>query len=770
MGNVESADERCCAIPFTSCKASPTMGSSGGAIIPNDRDMSQQSDGEVHQNQDKDNSRDNSSLARSITLNLFGAVGIYTAGSGPDPVQMLSEKQFALMSRFAKRWVIRNRIKRLVKMLVESNPATLKAMRTRNEVLHEIARTEESYYRGLLILEHCFIQPIQDYYESEMVHAGQLPIAEWRDFVTVAQSIVDIHEKCSELIGQQVKAHDLVQGGDDADLSATFCALFKTDCIPHLYPIFFNRQTSIDHALHMDRCANLILHNSCYKEITVTARDGKTYTLTPGGLGFQAYLIKPMQRIAGYGMLLQRLSSLTPESHCNAESLQAAFKTMQVVGQKLEQINQDYAVLENVQRRFCNPYENFKKEGRRFLKEGRICHLMDAKLAERLSLVASPSLSPQQSPGASELVMGPVFECHVEIFLLSDLLLVGRPITEEEATELASVCSFEKAHQMLRQRKLNIEHRLQIRGMTITTDGENATIFAVSGGLDHCAFKAATVEKALEWVSAISEAIDGQELQHQKRQAKETRRRVHLQSRSLIHGTTAPTGSPSRAPQEILRLTRASSFEANLDEGIFDVAGRYGTIEPPDLDPMDLEFMLRIRSAYTLRSSERYTNHQIRLCNKCFMRISPDGYVTDSHKYSHVLRCEITGDQECVLFFVAYHPQKVWHVQCKGLERFVQALVSRAQQSGVKISTHFQPGVREFEVHDEHEIRKASALLKTRSKVFHEDDFRRVRSGIIPESAISPPGIHEKGKVSEDQLLHKARADGSLKSSHSAFM
>lgn len=262
-------------------------------------------------------------------------------------------------------------------------------------MLREIVQSEETYYEGLLCLWHCFILPIQAYYETQRL----TPPTEWSDFKSVTTQMVHVHGQTMMLLADQVYTHNAV--GKAGDISWTFVNLCMST-LQELYPRYLNRQTAVGKLYDADKQLQAHLQAGSHTVRDVVGIDGRTHHLDPNGMSFRSYVIQPMQRVAGYALLLNRLVSLTQKDHSHIGTLMGAASSVQAVANRMDQIMKDYQAIEKMQEMFCSTHEDFKVEGRQLLQKG------------QLTLCGS-----KETP------------CY--IYLLSDLLLITLELSAEDA-------------------------------------------------------------------------------------------------------------------------------------------------------------------------------------------------------------------------------------------------------------------------------------------------------------------------------------------------
>ena len=98
---------------------------------------------------------------------------------------------------------------------------------------------------SLLCLEHCFLLPMDQYYQMNLVTGGGengiLPPPEWNSFRAVVKRIVEAHFKIQGLLHSAIEDND--GEGLEGDISLALSEVVVT--LQQLYPSYLNRQTAV---------------------------------------------------------------------------------------------------------------------------------------------------------------------------------------------------------------------------------------------------------------------------------------------------------------------------------------------------------------------------------------------------------------------------------------------------------------------------------------------------------------------------------------------
>lgn len=130
------------------------------------------------------------------------------------------------------------------------------------------------------------------------------------------------------------------------------------------------------------------------------------------GLGLYAFLIKPVQRSIDYAAILSRLIDLTPDTDIHRENLQLALVAVKKATAAVDESQKEYRRLQLMQKEFTvtslSNMSTLVVEGRRLLRDTQVLQVV-------------------QETGW----LGGKREEPLHLWLLNDLLLVGRPVSDK---------------------------------------------------------------------------------------------------------------------------------------------------------------------------------------------------------------------------------------------------------------------------------------------------------------------------------------------------
>jgi len=117
----------------------------------------------------------------------------------------------------------------------------------RQQVLHEIVRSEAEYLRALYRLQHCFILPIDQHFQTQLLEAAEVMApTEWEEFKRLVSKLTDLHSNAKTMFEKCVM--DNFGNGKDGDISVVFANL-ACGALQDLYPKFLNRQNAVTKAM-----------------------------------------------------------------------------------------------------------------------------------------------------------------------------------------------------------------------------------------------------------------------------------------------------------------------------------------------------------------------------------------------------------------------------------------------------------------------------------------------------------------------------------------
>jgi len=594
-----------------------------------------------------------------------------------------------LCALFVKLWRVHKFRKIVAKHTAKSREdGTLKKVKTRTAVLNELMVTEETYHRELLILDHCFIRKIEEAISSRNREAtppgpnappDQLPPTivqhDWDDFVQVLRQLVTVHDHTAGMLKDQIKTHGGM--GKLGDISFTFANLCMVT-LQSLYPRYLSRQMVVSQALQGHPGWTAFLRQ-CQRtrKLTVELDLGaglEEVILDTKGMGFASYIITPVRRMAAYVMLLERLLKNTEQSHKFIGQLRAANSSVAKVGQQIDNLVKTYSQVENMQKVFTLPHENFKIEDRSLVLEGCLLYQL-VKLAPARSSSNEDSKGFYSHNQKHQQEQGNIM---CKVYLLTDLIIVTQELRAGEMEALAKDNPDQKgkSERILQRITLNNAGAGVSSEVKFEVQGDN--IIQLESPIQGVhQFQFHDDEDLQKWVKTLEEVlatIKNQEtIRKRKNQAAAAQRKEDsTMVRSITQGPQIVAVLDNVANRG---LRRASSFEEALERG---VSRRHFKERraAPDKKPEDTDFKIRI-------SSEKLESI-LRLTPRYMLRLDEQGMVIDSHKYSHIEKIQM-ADQGITIFFVAYIQHKGWTATSNDNQGLVDALVEHAKMFGHSI-------------------------------------------------------------------------------------
>mmetsp|Transcript_124780 Transcript_124780/g.186397 ORF Transcript_124780/g.186397 Transcript_124780/m.186397 type:complete len:518 (-) Transcript_124780:63-1616(-) len=219
----------------------------------------------------------------------------------------------------------------------------------RHKCLEEIYQTEKDYIDDLETLINVFIFPLR-----------AMAILDDKSLYNVFSNVEVLINCNKEMLTQLEGTIQTTNVGDDVTIGSVFTALadyFK------MYKVFCaNQQTSLTTVEFLIK-----KHPQFKKKLDVCHTDARCR-----GLFLQSFLIKPIQRVCKYPLLLRELIRYTPEDHPDWDPLQSAFSKINSV---VADINEAQRQAEGLQRildlqKMIDNVESLVAPGRNYVKEG----------------------------------------------------------------------------------------------------------------------------------------------------------------------------------------------------------------------------------------------------------------------------------------------------------------------------------------------------------------------------------------------------------------
>jgi len=240
----------------------------------------------------------------------------------------------------------------------QSTDKETKRAEMRRKCLLEIFETEKGYIEDLETLINVFIFPMRT-----------MAILDENHLYKIFSNVEVLINTNVEMLAQLEKQMETTQTGDDVLIGTVFTQLadyFK------MYKVYCaNQQTSLNTVETLIK-----KHTQFKKKLDVCHTDARCR-----GLFLQSFLIKPIQRVCKYPLLLRELIKYTPETHPDWEALQSAFSKINSV---VADINEAQRQAEGLQRildlqKMIDGIDSLVSPGRNYVKEGELTTYKSAK-------------------------------------------------------------------------------------------------------------------------------------------------------------------------------------------------------------------------------------------------------------------------------------------------------------------------------------------------------------------------------------------------------
>ena len=241
-----------------------------------------------------------------------------------------------------------------------------KMQRMRKHVINEFVTTEKEYIRDLEILTNVFLFPIRA--------TAVITPAEISSVFSNIEDVEPIHKEFYKKLQEKVEASE----GQDVLVGDIFHRFF------HYFKLY-----SIYAAAHDD---SLALLEECKKRKDFAKFLEVCHTDTKcNGLFLNSFLIKPIQRLCKYPLLLRELGKCTPEDHPDSKSIQEAFEKVNAVVDfvnEAKRIAEEQTKMKAIEEKFG--IKDLCRVDRRLRREGRVMRWIKGKpLEERYLFVFS---------------------------------------------------------------------------------------------------------------------------------------------------------------------------------------------------------------------------------------------------------------------------------------------------------------------------------------------------------------------------------------------
>eukprot|EP00010_Vexillifera_abyssalis_P004671 CAMPEP_0201561612 /NCGR_PEP_ID=MMETSP0173_2-20130828/78888_1 /ASSEMBLY_ACC=CAM_ASM_000268 /TAXON_ID=218659 /ORGANISM="Vexillifera sp., Strain DIVA3 564/2" /LENGTH=673 /DNA_ID=CAMNT_0047976125 /DNA_START=816 /DNA_END=2837 /DNA_ORIENTATION=- len=231
-----------------------------------------------------------------------------------------------------------------------------KRMKQRQMVVTEFVQTEEDFVGHLKIIVEKFLMPVRTKQLLPMLEMGEL----FSNVEIIAMSNEELLVDLKRLVDNQKEGEDLCIG-------KTFLPHVK-----NLIPIY------TPYCLNQTKCVETFERVSSSKKCKAFTTYVNEQLLNPEckGLPLMSFLIKPVQRLCKYPLLLRELIKNTPADHPDYAPLNEAMKLTQSL---VDEVNSSKREAENVRKMLAvtkqlSGADNLKlmMPGRRFIRDGRL--------------------------------------------------------------------------------------------------------------------------------------------------------------------------------------------------------------------------------------------------------------------------------------------------------------------------------------------------------------------------------------------------------------
>ncbi|KYQ94332.1 hypothetical protein DLAC_11596 [Tieghemostelium lacteum] len=188
----------------------------------------------------------------------------------------------------------------------------LKKERLRQQTVLELVKTETSYVRDLKLIVKLFIEPVR----------SKISIRDYHDVFGNTERLLNLHrEVLAVLEGLPLKPPN------QQNIGEVLCNFFNNDEYNNLYQSCCSHQIHCNESFEKLKSTSKVFAN-CVDEAS------KNYLIR--GLSYQMLIIKPIQRITKYPLLIKSLLENTSSEFSDYKYLQAS---MQKINDVLEDVN-----------------------------------------------------------------------------------------------------------------------------------------------------------------------------------------------------------------------------------------------------------------------------------------------------------------------------------------------------------------------------------------------------------------------------------------------
>jgi len=195
----------------------------------------------------------------------------------------------------------------------------------RENVVYEIHETEETYVQDLKCIVEVFLLPLR---ESKIISPEEIS----KIFSTV-ELLLPLHQDFLKQISEAESVVKLISPGKRPTTTVGQCFMTMSQYLKMYSQYCSNQQTANTTVEQLKK------NNSEFEDFLYTAQSNPMCR----SLDLLAFLIKPMQRVCKYPLLLRELLKNTPEYHCDYKAIS---KALEMISATVSVINDSKKILE----------------------------------------------------------------------------------------------------------------------------------------------------------------------------------------------------------------------------------------------------------------------------------------------------------------------------------------------------------------------------------------------------------------------------------------
>jgi len=223
----------------------------------------------------------------------------------------------------------------------------------RSMIVGEIVSTEEKYVNDLEILVRLYVHPMTE--ERGKKKKTMIPKEQSRILFRNVEAIANLNRVLLAELQAQASLPVEEQRIGSAFITLSKCLL--------LYSDYCNNQEQADE-LYTKLKGNSDTFNNLMKENMAKPESQR--------LDLNSFLLKPVQRVCKYPLLLRELLSKTPESHPDYDDLRLALEGVQESCLKLNERKRDMEKMSHFLTIKARTGKNFIESGRTFVSDGHV--------------------------------------------------------------------------------------------------------------------------------------------------------------------------------------------------------------------------------------------------------------------------------------------------------------------------------------------------------------------------------------------------------------